>query len=59
MSDREVKPVELFNDSGISINTIYKLTGGGRIERIDRSTTAKIMQHFKCGFNDVWDIIVE
>jgi DNA-binding Xre family transcriptional regulator len=52
-------PTQMSSNSGISMNTIYKLTGGGRLERIDRSTTEKIMTYFNCKFEDVWTIIFE
>lgn len=52
-------PTELSIASGLSMNTVYKLTGGGRLERIDRSTTEKIMTYFNCKFEDVWTIILE
>jgi DNA-binding Xre family transcriptional regulator len=47
---------DLHKISGISKTTIRNLTRGGYLERIDRSSTEKIMNALGCKFEDLWEI---
>jgi len=47
---------ELHRQSGTSMTTIRSLTREGSLERIDRSSTEKILQALDCSFDDLWQI---
>lgn len=47
---------DLHKASGVSKTTIRNLTRGGYLERIDRSSTEKIMNALECNFEDLWEI---
>ena len=47
---------ELHRQSGASMTTIRSLTREGGLERIDRSSTEKILQALDCSFDDLWTI---
>ena len=47
---------DLHNKSGVSKTTIRSLTRVGDLERIDRSSTEKIISVLECSFDDLWDI---
>ena len=50
---------DLHRKSGVSKTTIRNLTRGGYLERIDRSSTEKIMNTLKCKFEELWEIKFE
>jgi DNA-binding Xre family transcriptional regulator len=56
LTDRGLTKTDLTNGAGISPATTSKLTSGGRIEKIDRASTEKIIQFLECNFNDLWHI---
>ncbi len=47
---------ELHRQSGASMTTIRSLTREGSLERIDRSSTEKILQALDCSFDDLWKV---
>ena len=47
---------DLHRKSGVSKTTIRSLTRGGYLERIDRSSTEKILNTLECQFEDLWEI---
>lgn len=48
---------DLHNQSGVSKTTIRSLTKGGKLERIDRGSTEKIINALHCDFTDLWEIV--
>ena len=47
---------ELHRKSGLSMTTIRNLTSGAILERIDRSSTAKLLETLECSFEDLFKI---
>jgi len=59
LDKRGLSKVDLTNGAGISPATTSKLTSGGRIEKIDRASTEKIIQFLECSFQDLWNVTYE
>ncbi|ELS01120.1 putative transcriptional regulator [Xenococcus sp. PCC 7305] len=47
---------DLYNKSGVSRTTIRSLTREGGLERIDRSSTEKLMNALNCSFDELWKV---
>ena len=56
MSKREMTQSELHRISGLSMTTIRSLTSGAILERIDRGSTAKLLNALNCDFEDLYEV---
>ena len=55
MEARGLSQIRLSEQSGVAIGTIRNLLRG-RLERIDRSSTEKLLLYFGCEFHDLYRI---
>ncbi len=56
MADRGLTQMDLHRQSGVAVGTIRSLIKGATIERIDRSSTEKLMKFFNCSFEDLYSV---
>jgi DNA-binding Xre family transcriptional regulator len=56
MAERLLNQTELHRHSGVAVGTIRSLIKGAVIERIDRSSTEKLMKFFDCDFDDLYSV---
>ena len=56
MAESNLNQMELHRQSGIAVGTIRSLIKGATIERIDRSSTEKLMKFFDCDFEDIYTV---
>lgn len=59
LREKSLTQTQLHDGCGVSKTTINKLTRGGRIDRIDRDTTHKIVSFLGCEFQELWTIAQE
>ena len=56
MSNKDMTQSELHRISGVSMTTIRSLTSGAILERIDRGSTAKLLNALSCDFEDLYEV---
>ncbi len=56
MAERGLNQTDLHRHSGVAVGTIRSLIKGAVIERIDRSSTEKLMKFFDCDFDDLYSV---
>lgn len=56
MQEKGINQSDLSKQSKVAKSTLRNLTNGGAIERIDRSSTEKIISTLNCQFDDLWII---
>ena len=59
MDKHELSASELHRRTGIALTTVRTMTNGGVLDRIDRSSTQKILTGIGCQFEDLWSILWE
>jgi DNA-binding Xre family transcriptional regulator len=59
LTARGISKGDLTAGAGISTASTYKFSSGGRIDRIDRGVTEKIVEYLQCSFEDLWTITYE
>lgn len=57
--ERGLSQADLCQGSGLSTTTSGKLTGGGRIQRIDVGSSEKILNYLGCEFDHLWTIVFD
>lgn len=56
MKDRDLTASELHRQTGIALTTIRSMTNNSTLDRIDRSSTEKILKNLNLGFGELWDV---
>ena len=56
LEEKGLSKSELHRQSGVSMTTIRSLTSGAVLERIDRSSTTKLIEALNCDFDRLWSI---
>ncbi|MGK7898854.1 MAG: helix-turn-helix domain-containing protein [Xenococcus sp. (in: cyanobacteria)] len=56
LKDKGWTQTDLHNHSGVSKTTIRSLMKGGKLERIDRGSTQRLLETLGCSFDDLWKI---
>ncbi|WP_157871992.1 helix-turn-helix domain-containing protein [Gloeothece verrucosa] len=56
LEEKNLNQSELHRKSGVSMTTIRNLTSGAILERIDRGSTAKLLEALDCSFDQLYKI---
>lgn len=56
IKEKGIKISQIKEATPLSNGTLYSLINRGQFERIDRKTTAELMNYLNCSFRDLWSI---